>query len=98
MAIANLEAELDLVLFDRGTREPTPTAAMAALLPDARSIAERLHALRAHAVGTRGRAGIGARLRFEWRSPRRRACSVREQREPTLCLTRRDRFPAHCVI
>ena len=49
MAIANLEAEADLVLFDRGTREPTPTAAMAALLPDARSIAERLHALRAHA-------------------------------------------------
>ncbi|CAB5283570.1 LysR family transcriptional regulator [Burkholderia multivorans] len=49
MAIANLEAELDLVLFDRGTREPTPTAAMAALLPDARAIAERLHALRAHA-------------------------------------------------
>ncbi|UEP30676.1 MULTISPECIES: LysR family transcriptional regulator [unclassified Burkholderia] len=49
MAIANLEAELDLVLFDRGTREPTPTAAMAALLPDARSIAERLQALRAHA-------------------------------------------------
>lgn len=49
MAIANLEAELGLVLFDRGTREPTPTAAMAALLPDARAIAERLHALRAHA-------------------------------------------------
>ncbi len=42
MAIANLEAELGLVLFDRGTREPTPTAAMAALLPDARSIAEQL--------------------------------------------------------
>jgi DNA-binding transcriptional LysR family regulator len=49
MAIANLEAELGLVLFDRGKREPTPTAAMAALLPDARAIAERLHALRAHA-------------------------------------------------
>lgn len=49
MAIANLEAELDLVLFDRGSREPTPTAAMIALLPDARAIADRLHALRAHA-------------------------------------------------
>jgi DNA-binding transcriptional LysR family regulator len=49
MAIANLEAELDLVLFDRGTREPTPTAAMAALLPDARSIAGQLQVLRAHA-------------------------------------------------
>ncbi|KVD90396.1 LysR family transcriptional regulator [Burkholderia stagnalis] len=49
MAIANLEAELGLALFDRGTREPTPTAAMTALLPDARSIAERLQALRAHA-------------------------------------------------
>ena len=49
MAIANLEAELDLVLFDRGTREPTPTAAMIALLPDARSIAEQLQVLRAHA-------------------------------------------------
>ncbi|MBN3739283.1 MULTISPECIES: LysR family transcriptional regulator [Burkholderia] len=49
MAIANLEAELDLVLFDRGSREPTPTAAMIALLPDARAIADRLHALRAQA-------------------------------------------------
>ena len=55
-------------------------------------------ALRARAVGTRGRAGIGASLRIEWRSPRRRACGVREQREPTLSSDCRGRFPAHWPV
>ena len=36
MAIANLEAELDLPLFDRSGREPQPTAAARSLEPQAR--------------------------------------------------------------
>ena len=50
MAIANLEAELDLVLFDRTGREPRPTAAARALEPQARQIALQLRALDAHAL------------------------------------------------
>jgi DNA-binding transcriptional LysR family regulator len=50
MAIANLEAELGLQLFDRGGREPKPTAAAEALLPQARLLVERMHALNLHAL------------------------------------------------
>lgn len=50
MAIANLEAELDLPLFERSGREPQPTAAARALEPQARQIALQLHALDAHAL------------------------------------------------
>ena len=55
MAIANLEAELDLQLFDRSSREPKPTAQALALLPQARLLAEQLHRLNIHALSlTRG--------------------------------------------
>jgi len=90
MAIANLEAELGLVLFDRGTREPTPTAAMAALLPDARSIAERLHALRAHAqhlsegVEDTLRLGIAAELDG---APVARALAAVSAKYPALAVS-----------
>lgn len=50
MAIANLEAELDLQLFDRSSREPKPTAGALALLPQARLLAEQLHRLNIHAL------------------------------------------------
>ncbi|MFC5462228.1 LysR family transcriptional regulator [Massilia niabensis] len=50
MAIANLEAELDLQLFDRSSREPKPTAQALALLPQARLLAEQLHRLNIHAL------------------------------------------------
>ncbi|MCO8591740.1 LysR family transcriptional regulator [Burkholderia multivorans] len=89
MAIANLEAELGLVLFDRGTREPTPTAAMVALLPDARAIAERLHALRAHAqhlsegVEDTLRLGLAADLDS---TPVARALTVVAARYPALAV------------
>lgn len=49
MAIANLEAELDLSLFERGGREPRPSAAAQALEPQARQIAQQLRQLQAHA-------------------------------------------------
>ena len=50
MAIANLEAELELQLFDRGGREPRPTAAARALEPQARQLALQLRELDAHAL------------------------------------------------
>lgn len=49
MAIANLEAELDLQLFDRSGREPRPTAHAAALVPQARVLVEQLQRLNNHA-------------------------------------------------
>ncbi|MBO1996788.1 LysR family transcriptional regulator [Staphylococcus epidermidis] len=45
MAIAQLEAELDLQLFDRSSREPAPTAIARALEPQARLLAEQLQLL-----------------------------------------------------
>ncbi|WP_313301212.1 LysR family transcriptional regulator [Diaphorobacter sp.] len=42
MTIGLLEAELDLQLFDRSTREPRPTAAARALEPQARLLAQQL--------------------------------------------------------
>lgn len=50
MAMANLEAELNLSLFDRSGREPRPTAAALALLPQARALATQLRALEAQAL------------------------------------------------
>jgi DNA-binding transcriptional LysR family regulator len=50
MAIANLEAELGLQLFDRSGREPRPSAHAQALLPQARLLVEGLHALNIHAL------------------------------------------------
>lgn len=51
MTIANLEAELDLLLFDRSGREPRPTAAALTLEPQARLLVTQLKALQAHALG-----------------------------------------------
>lgn len=60
MAIANLEAELDLALFDRKGREPTPTEAARALEPQARRVALGLRQLDAHALALHG--GLERRL------------------------------------
>ena len=51
MTIANLEAELDLVLFDRSSREPRPTAAARSLEPQARLLAAQLKQLQVQALG-----------------------------------------------
>lgn len=53
-AIANLEALLEVELFDRSTRTPTLTAAGAALVADARAVSARVADLRARARGLRG--------------------------------------------
>ncbi len=50
MAIAQLEAELDLRLFDRVGREPRPTDAARSLEPLARQIASQLRQLDTHAL------------------------------------------------
>jgi DNA-binding transcriptional LysR family regulator len=50
MTIANLEAELDLQLFDRSGREPQPTAAARSLEPQARLLAAQLKQLQVQAL------------------------------------------------
>jgi len=50
MAIAHLEAEVDLQLFDRKGREPRPTAAARSLEPQARALAAQLRQLDAQAL------------------------------------------------
>lgn len=50
MAIAQLEAELDLQLFDRATRKALPTAAALALEPQARQVICQLNLLDAQAL------------------------------------------------
>lgn len=50
MAIANLEAELDLQLFDRSSREVRPTESARALEAEARQMAGQLRRLQAHAL------------------------------------------------
>ena len=50
MTIAGLEAELDLVLFDRAGREPKPTAAARSLEPQARLLAAQLRQLQVQAL------------------------------------------------
>lgn len=60
MTIAGLEAELDLLLFDRTGREPKPTEAARAIEPQARRLALHLHELEAHALALH--AGLERRL------------------------------------
>ena len=76
MAIGQLEAELDLPLFDRSGREPRPTAAALSLEPQARLLAGQLQQLKAQALGLT--QGLESRLTLaiapellaaQWRSP-----------------------------
>lgn len=50
LVISQLEAELDMPLFDRSTREPRPTEAARALEPRARHLASQLRQLQAEAL------------------------------------------------
>lgn len=50
-AIANLEAQLDVKLFDRGSHRPSLTAAGQALLEDARAVLLKVDFMRARARG-----------------------------------------------
>ena len=50
MMIGQLEAELDLTLFDRSSREPVPTEAARALEPQARQVARHFQQLQTQAL------------------------------------------------
>jgi DNA-binding transcriptional LysR family regulator len=50
MAVAQLEAELDLTLFERSSREVRPTQSARALEAEARQLAGQLRRLQAHAL------------------------------------------------
>lgn len=54
MAIAQLEAELDLQLFDRSSRDARPTQVARALEAEARQFAGQLRRLQAHALSLHG--------------------------------------------
>jgi DNA-binding transcriptional LysR family regulator len=60
MAIAQLEAELDLTLFERTTREVRATAAARTLEPEARQLASQLRRLQAQALALH--QGLESRL------------------------------------
>lgn len=60
MMVAQLEAELDLALFDRSGREPRPTSAALALEPQARQLAGQLRQLQTHALALH--KGLESRL------------------------------------
>lgn len=62
MTISLLEAELDIQLFDRSTREPRPTPAALALEPQARLLAQQLQQLNGQAVALH--QGLEERLTF----------------------------------
>lgn len=60
MQIAQLEAELDLVLFERTTREVRPTTVARTLEPEARQLARQLRRLQQQALNLH--AGLESRL------------------------------------
>lgn len=85
MAVANLEAELDLTLFDRSRREPVPSAELLAMLPDAKLIASRLQGLRLHLQELSG--GLESHLRLGI------VCDVDSQPALIALQTLEQRYP-----
>ncbi|KAB8044430.1 LysR family transcriptional regulator [Janthinobacterium aquaticum] len=87
MAMANLEAELGIVLFDRGAREAVPTPAALALLPHARLVAGQLQQLHLHvqelAQGLESRISLGLATELD-PAPFVRAVAALSQRYPLL--------------
>ena len=68
-AIATLEFQLDLKLFDRTTRKPTLTAEGAAVLADARAVIDRAQALRDHARALAGGVEANVTLALSMLAP-----------------------------
>jgi len=87
MAIANIEAELGITLFDRGAREAVPTPAALALLPHARLITEQLKQLHVHvkelSQGLESRISLGIAAELD-PAPFLRAVQALSQRHPLL--------------
>ena len=61
-AIATLEFQLDLTLFDRSTRQPKLTAEGAAIVAEARAVIDRVNGLKARAASLR--EGVEPQLGF----------------------------------
>lgn len=87
MAMANIEAELGIALFDRGAREAVPTPAALALLPHARLIAEQLKQLHLHvqelSQGLESRISLGIAAELD-HTPFLAAVRALSQRHPLL--------------
>jgi len=87
MAIANLEAELGITLFDRTAREAVPTPAALALLPHARLVADQLQQLHRHvqelSQGLESRISLGLAAELD-PAPFVRAVQALSQRHPLL--------------
>ncbi|TRX75699.1 LysR family transcriptional regulator [Pseudomonas mangiferae] len=87
MGIANLEAELGLVLFDRSRREPVPTAQAQSLVPYARMVAQQLQQLQVHALelstGLESRLALGIAADLD-RAPLVAAVKTLADRYPLL--------------
>ena len=87
MAMANIEAELGIALFDRGAREAVPTPAAMALLPHARLIAEQLKQLHLHvqqlSQGLESRISLGIAAELD-HTPFLAAVRALSQRHPLL--------------
>ena len=87
MAMASIEAELGIVLFDRGAREAVPTPAATALIPHARLIAEQLKQLHLHvqelSQGLESRISLGIAAELD-HAPFLRAVQALSQRHPLL--------------
>lgn len=76
MAIAQLEAELGIQLFDRSSRDPVPTEALKALEPQARAIIYSLEQMQRHAhelsLGLESRLSLALEPElqtFNWAEP-----------------------------
>ena len=87
MAMASLEAELGINLFDRGARVAVPTAAALALLPHARLIADQLQQLHLHvqelSQGLESRISLGVAAELD-PAPFVRAVQQLSARHPLL--------------
>ena len=78
-AIATLEFQLDLKLFDRSTRRPTLTAEGAAIVADARAVIDRAQALRTKARALSGGVEANITLAISMLSPMNAVTDVLEQ-------------------
>src|SRR5471030_1477994 len=104
MAIANPEAELDLQLFDRTSREVRPAESARALEAEARQMAGRLRRLQAHALPLH--QGLERRLTLAiarellsapWSDPLARLAEEFPSLKWTCCRPRRTTRCACCT-
>ena len=89
-AIATLEFQLDLKLFDRSTRRPTLTAEGAAIVADARAVIDRAQALRTKARALSGGIEANVTLAISMLSPMAAVTDVLERFDEEFEATNLD--------